>query len=93
MSDSSLTAPADGPFAAGSNAAGFYYVALERSTGTVRGLYFDPNSSPFQELNLEVDHGSALSSSTNASGADAGSGSGGGGGSGSGVSFTSYSFA
>jgi hypothetical protein len=38
--------------------AGFYYVALCRRTGRVRGFYFDPSSSPFQELELKVDVGS-----------------------------------
>lgn len=32
---------------------GFYYTALCRKTGKLRGFYYDPNSSPFQELELE----------------------------------------
>ncbi|GAA5949648.1 hypothetical protein JCM3765_002740 [Sporobolomyces pararoseus] len=31
---------------------GFYFVALNRSTGTIEGLYSDPASSPYQRLNL-----------------------------------------
>eukprot|EP00736_Rhodelphis_marinus_P008230 Rmarinus@m.17196 len=34
--------------------AGFYYVCLERSTGKITGYYFDPNSTPFQRLDLQV---------------------------------------
>jgi hypothetical protein len=43
--------------------AGFYYVALHRLTGQLRGFYYDPASSPFQELNLRVCSGSSSSSS------------------------------
>jgi hypothetical protein len=32
---------------------GFYYVALERRTGKCEGLYYDPQSSPYQCLRLE----------------------------------------
>mmetsp|Transcript_34123 Transcript_34123/g.96699 ORF Transcript_34123/g.96699 Transcript_34123/m.96699 type:complete len:232 (+) Transcript_34123:739-1434(+) len=32
--------------------AGFYYVCLNRLTGTIMGYYYDPNSSPFQKLEL-----------------------------------------
>lgn len=32
---------------------GFYYVALERRTGALEGLYYDPQSSPYQCLRLE----------------------------------------
>jgi len=32
---------------------GFYYVSLCRATGEVRGLYFDPATSPYQCLRLE----------------------------------------
>ena len=32
---------------------GFYYVSLERATGEVEGLYFDPRSTPFQRLKLK----------------------------------------
>ena len=38
---------------AGLTIAGFYYVCLDRATGRVRGLYYDPHSSPFQALELE----------------------------------------
>jgi hypothetical protein len=31
---------------------GFYYVCLRRSDGTVEGLYYDPQSSPYQHLKL-----------------------------------------
>ncbi|KAI9708317.1 MAG: hypothetical protein M1820_004021 [Bogoriella megaspora] len=31
---------------------GFYYVCLRRSTGEVEGLYYDPQSSPYQHLRL-----------------------------------------
>jgi len=81
--------------------AGFYYVALDRSTGAVRGLYFDPSSSPFQELNLQLEDGMRSgagacdmrtdrgnSSTQSAAGSGSSSSS-----YGQGVSFTSYSFA
>ena len=32
--------------------AGFYYVCLNRQSGSVSGLYFDPTSTPYQELSL-----------------------------------------
>ena len=32
---------------------GYYYIALERSTGKIEGLYFDPGSQPYQELWLK----------------------------------------
>lgn len=32
---------------------GFYYVALRRSDGALEGLYYDPQSSPYQHLKLE----------------------------------------
>jgi hypothetical protein len=47
--------------------AGFYYVALHRQTGQLKGFYYDPCSSPFQELNLRV------CSSSSSSGNHAGS--------------------
>ena len=31
---------------------GFYYVALERSTGRIEGLYYDPGSQPYQQLSM-----------------------------------------
>ena len=34
--------------------AGFYYVALDRETGSIQALYFDPASSPDQKLKLKV---------------------------------------
>jgi hypothetical protein len=46
--------------------AGFYYVALHRQTGQLRGFYYDPCSSPFQELNLRVCSGSSSVVSTDA---------------------------
>ncbi|KAG1664898.1 hypothetical protein FOA52_006244 [Chlamydomonas sp. UWO 241] len=39
--------------ACGLTIAGFYYVCLDRQTGTVIGYYFDPNSAPFQFLSLK----------------------------------------
>ena len=32
--------------------AGFYYACLDRSTGRIEGFYYDPNSSPYQKLEL-----------------------------------------
>ncbi|KAL3137890.1 hypothetical protein ABBQ38_005142 [Trebouxia sp. C0009 RCD-2024] len=32
--------------------AGFYYICISRQTGTIEGFYHDPNSSPFQKLQL-----------------------------------------
>ncbi|EMD90467.1 hypothetical protein COCC4DRAFT_186934 [Bipolaris maydis ATCC 48331] len=32
---------------------GFYYVALDRTSGKLEGLYYDPQSSPYQCLKLE----------------------------------------
>lgn len=32
---------------------GFYYISLQRSTGKIEGLYYDPQSSPYQHLCLE----------------------------------------
>ncbi|KAJ7535772.1 hypothetical protein O6H91_12G045300 [Diphasiastrum complanatum] len=34
--------------------AGFYYVCFTRSNGIVNGYYYDPNSSPFQKLELKA---------------------------------------
>ena len=31
---------------------GFYYVCLRRSDGGIEGLYYDPQSSPYQHLKL-----------------------------------------
>ncbi|KAF1360741.1 hypothetical protein EJ07DRAFT_113591 [Lizonia empirigonia] len=36
---------------------GFYYVCLRRSDGVVKGLYYDPASSPFQCLELRSEAG------------------------------------
>ena len=33
---------------------GFYYLALERATGALKGLYHDPASCPYQELDLHA---------------------------------------
>jgi len=37
--------------------AGFYYVCLSRETGNMVGYYYDPNSTPFQKIDLNVDFG------------------------------------
>ena len=37
---------------------GFYYVSLRRRDGRIEGLYFDPQSSPYQRLEMEVDRAS-----------------------------------
>jgi hypothetical protein len=39
---------------------GFYYVCLKRSDGRLEGLYFDPQSSPYQCLELESRNGGAV---------------------------------
>jgi hypothetical protein len=31
---------------------GFYYISLNRETGLIEGLYYDPGSSPYQYLTL-----------------------------------------
>ena len=31
---------------------GFYYISLNRETGLIEGLYYDPGSSPYQFLTL-----------------------------------------
>ncbi|KAM3346568.1 hypothetical protein ACQJBY_020879 [Aegilops geniculata] len=33
--------------------AGFYYVCFSCSDGSISGFYYDPNSSPFQKLELK----------------------------------------
>ncbi|WMV52266.1 hypothetical protein MTR67_045651 [Solanum verrucosum] len=33
--------------------AGFYYVCFSSSDGSINGFYYDPNSSPFQKLELK----------------------------------------
>lgn len=42
------------PQESGLTIAGFYYVLLRRSDGAVRGFYHDPQSAPFQRLELNV---------------------------------------
>ncbi|KAL1971129.1 hypothetical protein VTN77DRAFT_80 [Rasamsonia byssochlamydoides] len=32
---------------------GFYYISLRRDTGEIDGLYYDPGSSPYQQLSLK----------------------------------------
>lgn len=32
---------------------GFYYISLRRETGEIEGLYYDPGSSPYQQLTLK----------------------------------------
>ncbi|RMJ21859.1 hypothetical protein PHISP_07268 [Aspergillus sp. HF37] len=32
---------------------GFYYIVLRRDTGKIEGLYYDPGSSPYQQLTLK----------------------------------------
>ncbi|KAL4985586.1 vacuolar import and degradation protein-domain-containing protein [Aspergillus falconensis] len=32
---------------------GFYYISLHRDTGNIEGLYYDPGSSPYQQLSLK----------------------------------------
>ncbi|GAT21537.1 hypothetical protein RIB2604_01004270 [Aspergillus luchuensis] len=32
---------------------GFYYISLNRQTGHIEGLYYDPGSSPYQQLSLK----------------------------------------
>lgn len=39
---------------------GFYYVSLRRSDGQLEGLYFDPQSSPYQRLEMGVERGGGL---------------------------------
>ena len=45
-----VSADADDP---GLTIAGFYYISLSTRTGAIDGLYYDPNSTPFQELRLQ----------------------------------------
>ncbi|OXV06833.1 hypothetical protein Egran_05398 [Elaphomyces granulatus] len=35
---------------------GFYYISLCRNTGKIEGLYYDPGSSPYQQLSLKPQH-------------------------------------
>lgn len=32
---------------------GFYYISLRRDNGQIDGLYYDPGSSPYQQLSLK----------------------------------------
>jgi hypothetical protein len=32
---------------------GFYYISLRREDGHIEGLYYDPGSSPYQQLSLK----------------------------------------
>ncbi|KAL4941473.1 vacuolar import and degradation protein-domain-containing protein [Aspergillus oleicola] len=32
---------------------GFYYISLHRESGSIEGLYYDPGSSPYQQLSLK----------------------------------------
>jgi len=34
---------------------GFYYICMSRQTGAVKGYYYDPDCTPFQELELTPD--------------------------------------
>lgn len=36
--------------------AGFYYLCISRATGEVSGYYFDPNSTPYQKVSLQVNY-------------------------------------
>ncbi|XP_020103659.1 glucose-induced degradation protein 4 homolog [Ananas comosus] len=40
--------------------AGFYYVCFSCSDGSISGFYYDPNSSPFQKLELKCSNGQQL---------------------------------
>ena len=41
------------PVDSGLTIAGFYYACLDRATGTIEGYYFDPDSTPWQQLLLQ----------------------------------------
>ena len=41
----------------GLSISGFYYVSLRRSDGRLEGLYFDPQSSPYQHLEMRPSEG------------------------------------
>lgn len=34
---------------------GFYYISVRRDNGRIEGMYYDPGSTPFQQLSLEPD--------------------------------------
>ncbi|KAL4922693.1 vacuolar import and degradation protein-domain-containing protein [Aspergillus aurantiobrunneus] len=36
---------------------GFYYISLHRESGNIEGLYYDPGSSPYQQLSLKPETG------------------------------------
>jgi len=36
--------------------AGFYYLCISRATGEITGYYFDPNSTPYQKVSLQVSY-------------------------------------
>ena len=49
--------PAEPDSACGLTISGFYYVCLRRSDGVLEGLYYDPQSSPYQRLYLQPGFG------------------------------------
>ena len=49
--------PSEPDSACGLTISGFYYVCLRRSDGALEGLYYDPQSSPFQRLYLQPGFG------------------------------------
>ncbi|KAJ1801054.1 hypothetical protein LPJ59_000588, partial [Coemansia sp. RSA 2399] len=36
---------------------GFYYICMQRTTGRIEGVYFDPSTQPHQRLSLQVENG------------------------------------
>ncbi|KAJ1952493.1 hypothetical protein GGI12_006229, partial [Dipsacomyces acuminosporus] len=36
---------------------GFYYICMNRRTGSIEGVYFDPSTHPYQHLSLEAKNG------------------------------------
>ncbi|KAJ2453691.1 hypothetical protein EV183_002095 [Coemansia sp. RSA 2336] len=40
---------------------GFYYVCMNRKTGAIDGVYFDPSTQPYQRLTLNVDASNGMS--------------------------------
>ncbi|KAJ1665409.1 hypothetical protein EV178_003196 [Coemansia sp. RSA 1646] len=36
---------------------GFYYICMQRSTGRIEGVYFDPSTQPHQRLSLQAENG------------------------------------
>ena len=53
------TATASGSTSWGLTISGFYYIALNRDTGEIDGLYYDPGSQPYQALKM-VPEGTAM---------------------------------